>query len=288
MKLTRRIISAALVLCLLMLPWASLAESDWQNILLMGCDLVEGIGLGHSDTMIVLSLNTKESRVKMTSIMRDTWVPLPGHADNKINCASYFEGPEYAVQVVNDNFGTDIEKYVAINIASLVNVIDLIGGIDIEITDEERYYINEHTIDTLEAVGSDMVVDKLTESGMVHLCGAQAVQHARNRTVGSDYERTVRQRAVILAIAQKVLSEYDVIGLTPIINEVLKNVTTNLKATEVISLALSGYTVDLSTIEQFRVPADGTFESGNYDGIWSIRPDFDQNRELLRAFIYDN
>ena len=93
--------------------FAEESEGEWWNILLMGGDSRSTNDYGRTDTMMILSVNLEENLVKMTSIMRDTWVSIPGHSSNKINAANVFGGPELAVQAVNDNFGTDIEDYIS-------------------------------------------------------------------------------------------------------------------------------------------------------------------------------
>lgn len=283
----KKILSIALALAL-MLMWcaAPAEESAWENILLLGTDLGSGREFGRSDTMIVLSINRETNKVKMTSIMRDTWVHLgEGHGDNKINAATVFGGPDMAMKMVNENFGLDIEKYALVDIAGLVAVIDAIGGIDIEITEAEMMYLNNHTIDTVTDIGMEAEIAPLEAFGMVHLCGAQAVQHARDRMVGSDYQRVERQRAVILAIVNKVRSECDVAELVAIITGLLEHVSTNFTITEIMGLASLAFEIDMTSIEQFRVPADGTYTSSVEDAVWRINADFAENARLLDEFI---
>ena len=116
---------------------ATADESElWWNILLLGGDSRSTDSYDRTDSMIILSVNRKTGEIKMTSIMRDTWVSIPGHKGMaKINAANVYGGPERAVQTVNSSFGTDIEDYVLINMAGMIKVIDAMGGIDLEVTE---------------------------------------------------------------------------------------------------------------------------------------------------------
>lgn len=251
------------------------AQGEWQNILLMGGDSRSTDAYERTDSMIIISFNREESLLKMTSIMRDTWVHIPGHGNNKINAANVFGGPELAVRTVNENFGTDIEDYVIVNMDDMENIVNLLGGVDLEITESERNQINEH-----ENGGA-----YLSNAGMVHLNGAQAVTYSRIRYIDSDYQRVMRQQRVLLAIADKA-QNMDVDELSAVAADVYENVLSSLTQDELEDLATAFMVMEVDEVEQFRVPADNTFESGTYNGVWCIRPNFDKNRAKLHAFIY--
>ena len=237
--------------------------------------------------MIILSINTKENKAKMTSIMRDTWVSFPGMpGKGKINAANVYGGPELAVKTVNECFGTNIQNYVLINMVGLVKAVDQIGGVDIKVTDSERRLINGYAQYYLENVGKYDGQTTLKKAGdPVHLNGLQALSYSRIRYIGTDYARVQRQRTVLLAALNK-LKSLDATQLAAVVTSAFGEVETNLNLIDVISLANVGLKLDEGSIEQNRIPADGTFESGMKDGFWSIRPDFEKNKELLSQFIY--
>jgi LCP family protein required for cell wall assembly len=232
--------------------------------------------------MIILSVNSETKEAKMTSLMRDTWVKIDGHGHGKLNAASVYGGPELTMKTINDHFGTDLQDYVLINISSLAEVIDTLGGIDIEITEAERKSINKGLFD----LSSQSGMEKVESAGYVHLNGNQAVAYSRIRFIDSDYRRTERQRDVLTIMASKLKENTNPAALVSLITDLLPNVETNLSFTDLVSLAMTGLQLDLSGVEQFRVPVDGTFDSGTFDGVWCIKPDFEKNTRLLHDFVY--
>lgn len=267
---------------------AEARESEWENILLMGGDAREMDAYERTDSMIILSINRDEARVKMTSIMRDTWVPIPGHGSEKINAANVYGGPELAVKTVNENFGTDIQDYVIINMEDMLEIVDLLGGVEIEITEEECWQINrnvESYIDEVESAGDYAGERMLEGSGLVHMNGLQAVGYSRIRKIDSDYNRVMRQQKVLIALAQKA-QDMEIDELTAVADDIYKIIKTSLDEEAVKSFATAFMVMEPSEVEQYRLPADGTFESGMYDDIWMIRPNFEKNRAKLHEFIY--
>jgi len=248
-------------------------ESGWQNILLLGGDTrnMEGENKGLTDSMIILSINRDEGLVKMTSIMRDTWVDYPEIGkSHKINAANVYGGPELSVKTVNTYFGTDIEDYVIVNMDDMAKIVDLMGGVEFKTTASER-----------SEVGN--VYEN--SAGLTRMNGAQAVAFSRIRSIDSDYSRVMRQQKVLLALAEKA-QNMEVDELMDIAGEVQKIITTSLDQEELKELATAFMVLDVEYVEQFRIPADGTFQSGTFDGIWMIRPDFEANKAQLKAFIY--
>lgn len=248
-------------------------ESGWENILLMGGDTrdMNSENYGRTDSMIILSINRDESLVKMTSIMRDTWVEFPGTGkSHKINAGNVFGGPELAVKTVNTYFGTDIEDYVIVNMDDMAKIVDLLGGVDVETTAAERSRIG----DVYE-----------NAEGLTHMNGEQAVSFSRIRYIDSDYSRVMRQQTVLLAMATKA-QDMEVDALMDIAGEVSEIIVSSLEKEELKELATAFMVMEIEDVEQFRVPADGTFQSGTFNGIWMIRPNFDQNKALLKEFIY--
>ncbi len=265
------------------------ANSDWWNILLLGGDSRSKSSYERTDSMIVLSVNIKEGKAKMTSIMRDTWVGYPGKSSHgKINAANVYGGPELAMATVNENFGLDIKEYVLINMAGLVNIIDQVGGIDIPVTASEKKWTNKYAKDFIKNFGAYDGATSLKETGdSVHLNGLLAMSYCRNRYTGTDYARTQRQRTVLLAVLEKLKIE-NAAQLMSVAASIIESVETNLNYANVFELATLGLSLDMRTIEQNRIPADGTFKSGMKNGTWSIRPDFEKNKDLLHAFIYES
>ena len=259
---------------------------DWWNILLLGTDNRDEMAEGRysrTDSMIILSVNMATRQAKLTSLMRDTWVPMEGRSANRLNACTVFGGPELLMKTVNKQFGMNISQYVMINITGLADVIDTLGGLDFAVTEAERKALNKGLFD----LSSQSGMEQLQESGeKVHLNGNQAVAFARIRQIDSDYNRTERQRLVLTTMAEKLKSNTNAATIVGVVNNLLPYVETNLSLTDLMQLGYVGLQLDLGGIEQFRVPADGTFDSGIYDGLWCIKPNFEKNQALLYDFIY--
>lgn len=260
-------------------------EGEWWNILLLGCDSYTKNTYSRSDSMIILSLNLTTGSVKLTSLMRDTWIKVPGtkSSHRKLTELCAVGGPELTIQAINENFGMDIENYALISMAGIAEIIDIIGGLDLDVTEAERKALNKGLFDLSSLSG----MEKLQESGEnVHLNGNQATAYARIRKIDSDYVRVERQRIVLLKMAEKIKSGANATTLLSIVNVLTEYVETNLTFMQIMSIGMAGLNMDLSNVEQLRLPADGTYESGTFDGIWCIKPNFDKNKKILREFIY--
>ena len=282
MKL-RKTIAILLILVLTLGCVGALAEGDWVNVLLLGCDSYTTNSYQRSDSMIILSMNPKTEKVKMTSLMRDTWIKDPDVGGNrKLTELTAVGGPLRTMKAINKNFGTDIEKYVLISMNGMAEVIDLLGGIDIEVTEAERKALNKGLFDLSSLSG----MEKLEKSGFVHLNGNQATAFARIRKIDSDYKRTERQRIVLLELAKTLKNNTTLLTLMQVVNVLMKYIDTNMSLDEIVSVCKFGMSADLDNIEQFRLPADGTFKSGMFGKTWCIKPNFDKNAKLFHEFIY--
>ena len=261
-------------------------SDEWWNILLLGCDTYTGNNYQRTDSMIIVSINLARSEVKLTSLMRDTWITVPGtNKHRKLTELCAVGGPELTIRAINENFGMDISDYALISMQGIAEIIDLIGGLDLDITEAERKALNKGLFDLSSLSG----MEQLQESGEgVHLNGNQATAYARIRKIDSDYVRTERQRTVLLAIADKIKNGASAGTLLTIVTTLMGYVDTNLSLTEIMTIASVGMKLDLSTVEQYRVPVDGTFDSGTFNGVWCIKPNFEKNTDLLHSFIYED
>ena len=269
---------------------AETAEGEWWNILLLGSDDRDmSQRAGRTDTIMILSVNQAEGRAKLTSIMRDTWVGISGKGNNKINAANVFGGPELAVQTVNENFGTDIENYVLINMGDMVTIVDLFGGVDIEINDSELKWTNQYASDFVRDASNYPTYDKemsLASSGAVHMNGMLAMAYCRDRYTDSDFGRVMRGQKVLLALAGKAQA----MGLDEslqIASQIKGFVQTNLTDEQLASLATTILAIEPDAVGQYRIPADGAYQSGTFSGTWMIKADLAKNAEILHQYIYE-
>ena len=256
---------------------------EWLNILLLGTDVRDTTDYGRTDSMIVLSVNLATKEAKLTSFMRDIWVSMHGRSSKgKLNAACVYGGPELTMRTINENFGLNLRYYALVNLSCMADIIDLLGGLYLDVTEAERKALNKGLFDLSSMSG----MEELEESGeQVLLNGNQAVAFARIRQIDSDYKRTERQRTVLTTIARR-LQEEDPVTIVGIITKMLEYAETNMSMTQLMTLASVGMQMDMDNIEQFRIPADNTFKSGTFDGVWCIKPDFSKNKQLLHEFIY--
>ena len=259
-------------------------SDEWWNVLLLGCDSYTKNDYQRTDSMIIVSINAAKGQVKLTSLMRDTWIPVPGSSGHrKLTELCAVGGPELTIRAINESFGMNISDYALISMEGMAEIIDLIGGLDLDVTEEERKALNKGLFDLSPLSG----MEPLEQSGEgVHLNGNQATAFARIRKIDSDYVRTERQRTVLLAIADKIKNGASAGTLLTIVTTLMGYVDTNLSLTEIMTIASVGMKLDLSTVEQYRVPVDGTFDSGTFNGVWCIKPNFEKNTNLLHSFIY--
>ncbi|WP_195429127.1 LCP family protein [Clostridium sp. D46t1_190503_E9] len=258
--------------------------SKIKNIALFGVDAVEGEA-GRSDAIMVATLDPAHSKVKITSIMRDSYVNIDGYGQDKINHAYAYGGPELAIKTLNENFGLNIENFVTVNFSSLPTIINILGGIDVEITNEEIQYINNYINDLNSKDKTNS--PHITYAGVQHLDGTQALAYSRIRyTSGGDYERTQRQRTVLDALFNK-LTSTSVSSYNSLLNEVLPYVQTNLSTGDILSLGTKVLGIG-NNLEQDRFPRDGYGEGTMINGVYYLTFDQETVKKQMRDYIFND
>ena len=254
------------------------------NILLVGEDArLEGETGQRSDSMILCTLNPDTHEVVLTSFMRDMYVPIPGHKKNRINNAFARGGVELLEQTITDNFGVHVDGYVRIDFGGFIQAIAALGNMQMELTEEEAAYMNEHP-----EYGSE--IDWTTDvwnlqPGWNTLTPEQFLCYARMRHVGnSDWERTERQRKVLMTCYQQV-KNCGVTKLLSLISTVAPYITTDIQPSDLLSYAYMMAGDGVNNIESFRIPADGTYQMKNINGMEVLVPDIQQNAAMLQEFI---
>lgn len=257
------------------------------NIALFGLDRRESKGNTRSDTIMIASLDKQHKKIKLTSVMRDTYVNIPGRGMDKINHAYAFGGPELAIKTINSNFDMNIRDFVTVDFYGLEDIIDAMGGIEIEVKDYEVSEVNTAIkyMNTITNSNGKMI----SSPGIQVLDGRQAVAYSRIRNVGNgDYQRTERQRMVL----EKILNKGMDAGITQypkLLNTMLPYVETSLSKPSMISLATSTITSGIRTVDQYRIPVDGYGNGQKINGVSYIVPNtLEDNVRLLDQFIYED
>ena len=260
---------------------------SWLNILLMGMDTRKTGEYGDTDAMLILSINLGRKQAKLTSLLRDTWVTMDNRTKaGKLSTACAQGGPELAMRTVNECFGVNIEYYALANLTGMAEIIDLLGGLDVDVTLQELEALNKGLFD----LSSQSGMEKLMEYGSgVHLNGNQATAYARIYAIDSDRKRAERNRYLLKLIARRIQRERPgtIVG---VVMALMNHVETNMNVTQIMTIAAIGLQVNLDALQETRIPAEGTYDSGTYTmqkkRVWCIKPDFDQNTRLLHEFIY--
>ncbi len=258
---------------------------DIFNILVIGCDTRKKGGVGRSDAMILFSVNEGTEKIHMTSIMRDSYVTIPGKGNNRINAAYAFGGGKLLLNTIETNFAVDVDKYVSFDFYSFVDVVDSVGGIDVEVTDAEIPVLNNYVkeLNKLNNRAEDAYC--VTQSGPQHLNGTQALGYARIRYVGDgDFERTNRQRTVITKIFEKVRT-LNILEINNLLNAFLPQVKTNLTQEEILSLLLKALEYLQYDLESHRLPVDDSWKYMRVNGMSVLGIDLEKNQKALKEFI---
>lgn len=265
------------------------SDNSILNIALFGIDIGrEKTDPPHSDSIIIATIDKQHNKIKLTSIMRDTYVNVSGHGKTKINEAYTYGGPLLAIKTLNENFGLDIKNYVTVNFFSLEKVIDVLGGVEITIKDYEIAQINEWIIEAAKIEGKS--APTISQPGTYRLNGLQAVAYSRIRKVGDgDFERTERQRRVLTELFKE-LQIKDIYKYPTIASEVFPLIETSLTKSDIINAGTFIVSSGISNIEQQRFPLDGYCKGEIINSIWYLvpKPNLSVTSKQLRDYIYED
>ncbi len=262
-----------------------------RNILLIGADKENG-GASRSDSIMIASVNKKTGKITICSILRDTHLYIPGEREAKVNSAYAWGGANLLIQTIEYNFGIKIDDYATVNFEMFTALVDGLGGIDVEVTENEADYINNR-----HSYGNEKKPDAFESGESVHLNGYQALWYSRIRKLDSDFMRTQRQRKVISSIASKVKGQMNPIGIFGLIStakEVAPYIETTLSTTDFWSLIFSlgacftksGADMDKLLVSQ-KIPFDDTWwYSSQWDGS-SISINLEENKQMLYTLLYE-
>lgn len=240
------------------------------NILLIGVDQENGSN-PRSDTMMLVTVDNPNKKIKLTSFMRDLWVSIPGHGSGRLNGAFAKGGADLLIKTLKENFKVRIDHYLLIDFEMFVQLIDGIGGIEVEVTEKEASFINKTT-------------KAKVDSGLTELNGEEALIYCRIRKLDSDFMRTQRQRKVISAIIEKVKSQ----NITTTVKTgivILPLITTNISPLKLTAKSISLIPIIKYDIEQLRVPVDKHYTEQKINGQQVLVPDVNKNTEKIKNFI---
>lgn len=258
--------------------------SGITNILLCGEENISGAKRGRTDCMIIASINMNTGTMRLISFMRDLYVPIEGHSNNKLNASYAIGGMPLLISTLEDDFDIQIDGYILVDFAQFENLIDLLGGVDITLSEKEVKYLNENNYISDEK-------NRILKVGKQTLNGNQALGYSRIRYVSTpnglanDFGRVWRQKQVILSIYEKYknISYAKMLELLP---EVLSLVTTDLTKDELLQLGINVLSLRNAQLEQACVPYEGTYSCANVNGMSVLYiEDIEEIRAKTNALI---
>lgn len=259
---------------------------DYTNVALFGLDARIGETDGvRSDTIIVASIDNKNKKINLISVFRDTFLQQKDGTYDKANSAYAYGGAQEAVDMLNKNLDLDIEDYASVNFKALADVVDLLGGIEIELTLEEIGHLNNYSVETSEVTGLSYT-PLPAEAGNYNLSGVQAVSYARIRyTDGGDFKRAERQRIVLEKIMQG-LKKAGILKLNKIIDKVLPEVTTSLDMKQMLQMAEYLIEYDMGSTTGFPFENQTPDYISGYSGSYVVPVNLQANVEELHATLF--
>lgn len=262
----------------------------YTNIALFGLDAREGESIEsgvRSDSMMIASINNETNEVKVVSIFRDTLLKQQDGTFDKANAAYSYGGPQEAIALLNRNLDLDIKNYMSVDFKALSDVIDALGGMELELTAEEVVHMNNYCVETSEVTGKDYERIEPEVAGTYHLNGVQATSYARIRaTPGGDYKRAERQRLVIEKIVEKA-QKANLKTLDKIIDVVFPQVSTSFSSKDLIGIAANALSYQLGETQGFPYSIADTDVVDGYEGSYVVPSDFDGDVKKLHEFLFN-
>lgn len=269
-------------------PEEELFKDEIINIALFGLDRRDTNSKStRSDSMMVATVDFHNKKVKLTALMRDMYVEIDGKGKDKLNHAYAYGGPELAIKAVNQNFGLDVRDYVSVDFFMLSEMIDIIGGVEIDIKQEEIKLLNEHMGEVMNIKAEQMV--KVEKPGKQLLNGDQAVAYSRIRKVGQgDFERSARQQRVLQEMLESVQNATKT-ELVSLFLEISPYIETSLTKEEILKIGWSYLANNSMPIEKMRYPLDNQWSSSYTDsGMWIMNVDMFEQKKSIQNWIYED
>ncbi len=255
-------------------------DSEQTNILLIGVDARESDVSSRSDTMMLLTIDNKNGQIKLTSFLRDSYVKIAGRKKEKLNAAYFRGGIQGLVDTLELNFKVEIPYYMLVDFEIFTTVVDMLGGIEVEVTEKESAYSKKTPTDR----GGYL---PLEAGENIHLNGTEALWYSRMRYLDSDFMRTQRQRKVITAIVEKAKLQKPQ-ALLELAETIIPLIKTNITADEMKKLGVDAVldkAYNYSIVQQ-QIPADETWSNKTISGVGAcLVMDLDENAEILANFL---
>ncbi len=267
-------------------PSENVVREDYvYNYLIFGIEEIGGAR--NTDAMMIGTINTKDGKVKLTSLLRDSYVDIPGYKANKLNSAYSKGGVDLLIETIEKNYKIQIDGYASVNFEAFENIVDLLGGVEIELGKEEAKYLNRTNYISKKS-------NRNVVAGVNKMNGNQVMGYVRVRKVKTlgganyDYGRVVRQQRALGAMFDSLMSSKNLLKIIPISTQALSYVKTDLDQKQIEKMMEAVIENKMTKLETFRVPVDGAYEAPKkHNGIgYPILLDWETNRIELYKFIF--
>ena len=265
-------------------------EDGIMTMALFGVDTrADGESGTRSDAVMIMSVDPKRSSIKLVSLMRDSYVNIPGHGKTKLCHAYGYEddgGPHLVMETINGNFDMDITEYMTVDFAQMASIIDAVGGVTLTLTEEEVEETNKF-IDEY-CWSNNMPTQRIEGAGEQHLNGIQAMTYGRIRkgNTGGDWMRTERQSLVLNQVFEK--ATRNPVTLLKFLHGLMPNVTSSMSKSDFWYMGLHTIAHGMPSLDHIRLPLDGEWSYGTSGGMSVIKFDDDVLTEHLHEYIYDD
>jgi len=258
------------------------AEETALNVLLIGVDSAAEGQRGRSDVMMLACIRPESGSVHLVSFLRDLYVSIPGVGKTRLNAAYHHGGEALLAETIEKNFGIAIDRTAAVHFSLLADLVDQLGGIELEIAQRELDHLN----DVIQSYNADygLTGGWIAQAGRQLLDGRQALSYSRIRKIDSDFQRTSRQQAVIAAMLERMsmMSRWDLLKMAV---SSLERVETDLTLGDLLTLAPMMGRLNETEILTAQVPFEGTYDEVTINGMMVLSPDLQRCENRLQAFL---
>ena len=244
-------------------------------------------GISRSDSIMIATIDTVHKKLKLTSIMRDSYVDIEGYGYDKMDHAYAFGGPELAINTINQNFGLNIKDFVSVNTSTLYKIIDKLGGVNIEVDSDELNYINEYIDDINRINGTSS--PNISTTGVHHMDGTQAMAYCRIRYTSDGHYKILERYIEVLPVIFSDVLELKMKGYPGYSNdEILSMVETSLKSSDILDLDSEILKMGELTLEQEIFPRDGYCQGEMINGVYCLTFDKATTVEQIHNYIFED
>lgn len=266
---------------------AEAEDTRYINVLLLGVDRRGSKGNSNTDTMMIATIDTVNNRLKLTSLLRDMLVNIPGHGYGKLNSAAVRGGMELLLETINTNLHLNITEYVLVDFAMFEKIVDELGGVTVWMSAEEISAANDCIAGLNRQRGVEYLWDGFifANEGNVKLTGKQALGYARIRKIDSDFSRTNRQFKLLNHIFAK-FRKADIAKIYDMMEELLPMVETNMSNQRIATCAMKALSLDVSGLLHHRLPVEELYDNARVEGKSVLLQDMPANAAALHEFIF--